>query len=109
MVMTISLRVTCLRQWFEAVAGSGCRGGRRIAYRGGVTQQPRPVRRAPRIGPFLISGGLLGFVVGLLLSVFGPETATYSLGRAVGFLGLGCAAIGVLLAGLVYVLLDRRS
>jgi len=47
--------------------------------------------------------------VGFVLSVLGSASAQYSAGRVLGFLGVGCAALGVLLAGIVFVLLDRRS
>ena len=74
-----------------------------------MTQPTRSPRRAPRIGPFLVTGGVLGLLVGVVLSVVGSATAQYSAGRVLGFLGVGCAALGVLLAGIVFILLDRRS
>ena len=39
----------------------------------------------------------------------GPATNRYGAMGELGFLGLGCAALGVLLGGIVFVLLDRRA
>jgi len=41
--------------------------------------------------------------------VFGRDDARYGTSAAAGFFGLFCAALGVLLGGVVAVLLDRRS
>jgi hypothetical protein len=74
-----------------------------------VSQQPRKTRRAPRFPAFLVTGGLVGLVTGLSLGAFGPDDPRYEVSAAMGFLGLFCAALGVLVAGIVAVLLDRRS
>ena len=63
----------------------------------------------PRFRAFLLTGGLAGLLLGVFLGVFGPDDPRYSTSAAVGFLGLLCAALGVLAGGLVAVLLDRRS
>ena len=77
---------------------------------GGVSEPSRRrARRAPKIGPFLLTGGLLGLVAGLVISALGPATNRYGAMGELGFLGLGCAALGVLLGGIVFVLLDRRA
>ena len=75
----------------------------------GVSQPPRTPRRAPRIAPFLLTGGVLGFLVGFVVSVLGPPTARYGAAGEIGFVGVGFAALGVLLGGIVFVLLDRRA
>ena len=75
----------------------------------GVSQPPRTPRRAPRIGPFLLTGGVLGFLAGFVISVVGPATSRYGAAGEIGFIGLGGAALGVLLGGIVFVLLDRRA
>ena len=74
----------------------------------------KPSRRTPNVRPpkfraFLLTGGLAGLLVGVFLGVSGPEDPRYDTSAAVGFLGLLCAALGVLAGGLVAVLLDRRS
>ena len=76
---------------------------------GSVSQPPRPPRRAPRIGPFLVTGGVIGLIAGFLISVLGPATSTYGAAGEIGFIGLGCTALGVLLGGIAFVLLDRRA
>jgi hypothetical protein len=74
-----------------------------------VSQHPRNARRAPNFTAFLITGGLVGLLVGIFLGVFGREDARYGTSAAVGFFGLFGAALGVLLGGVVAVLLDKRS
>ena len=80
-----------------------------IHYLGSVSQQPRKVRRTPRFPAFLISGALVGLLIGLFLGVFGPGDARYGASAALGFLGLICAGLGVLVGGVIAVLLDKRS
>lgn len=69
----------------------------------------RRVRRRPRFRVFLLSGAVLGFLVGAALSVMGPPDARYGAGATLGFVGLAFACLGTLLAAVVAVLLDRRS
>lgn len=73
-----------------------------------MSQQPRKVRRWPNFTAFLVTGGLVGLVVGVFLGVFGGGDSRYDPLTALGFLGLICAGLGVLVGGLVAVLLDRR-
>lgn len=75
------------------------------------------VRRAPRISVFLVAGALLGAIVAFILTfAFGgtvdpsPNTGVvYSQGQVFGFLALICIPVGLALAGLLALLLDRRS
>ena len=92
-------------------------GYRRIEYRGLVNQQPdtqQPdrtkgtARRTPRFAAFLFTGGIVGLLIGLSLSVFGHLDTRYDDWATLGFLGLICAALGVLAGGVVAALLDRR-
>jgi len=78
-----------------------------MAYRGHVSQPPK-IRRAANIPAFLLTGGVIGLVLGVLVGVFGNDDARYDAGAAVGYLGLGGAALGVLVGGIVAVLLDRK-
>jgi len=78
-----------------------------IDYLGRVTQQPRKLRRSPRFTRFLITGGVVGLLIGVLLSLVGHPDARYDVSVAMGFLGLVCALLGVLVGGVIAVLLDR--
>ena len=80
-----------------------------MEYRGSVSQQPRKVRRTPNFPAFLISGGLVGLIVGVFVSVFGPADVRYDASASLGFLGLICAGLGVLVGGVIAVLVDKRS
>jgi hypothetical protein len=79
-----------------------------VEYLGVVSQQPRKVRRKPNFLAFLISGGLVGMLIGFVVSIFGPGTARYDASATLGFLGLIFAGLGVLVAGIIAVLLDKR-
>jgi hypothetical protein len=72
-----------------------------------VSQQPRRVGRSPRFPAFLITGGLLGLIIGFFLSVFGQPDARYDAATTLGFLGLICAGLGMLVGGIIAVLVDR--
>ena len=73
------------------------------------THRPASGRpRSPDFKRFLISGVILGFVVGGALSVIGDEAPGYGAGSQIGYLGVMGAFLGALVAGLVAVLLDRR-
>ena len=74
-----------------------------------MSQQPRKARRRPNFPAFLISGGLVGLLIGFFVSVFGPADARYDASATLGFLGLICAGLGVLVGGIIAVLLDKRS
>jgi ethanolamine transporter EutH len=65
-------------------------------------------RRQPRFAAFLITGALLGILIGVALSVIGPEDPRYDGSAALGFLGLIFAGLGALLGGLIAVLLEKR-
>jgi hypothetical protein len=67
------------------------------------------VRRSPRFTSFLITGGVVGLLIGLLLGLIGHPDTRYDASVAMGFLGLVCAGLGVLVGGTIAVLLDRRS
>ena len=83
-----------------------------VEYRGVVSQQPhkghQPNYRTPNFPAFLITGGVVGLLIGFFLGISGPDDARYDVSAAVGFLGLIFAALGVLVGGIVAVLLDSR-
>jgi hypothetical protein len=70
--------------------------------------QPQKIRRAANIPAFLLTGGVVGLVLGVLATVFGNDDGRYSTAAAVGFFGLIGTAFGVLVGGIVGVLLDRK-
>ncbi len=74
-----------------------------------MSQQPRKVRRRPNFAAFLISGALIGLLVGFLVSIRGPAAGSYDASATLGFLGLIFAGLGALAAGIVALLLDARS
>jgi uncharacterized membrane protein len=72
------------------------------------------VRRAPRHGVFLILGAVVGVIVAAILTFAFQGTqqpsaagVQYSTMQVFGFLALACAAIGLLLGGVVALILDR--
>jgi hypothetical protein len=69
----------------------------------------RPASGTPRFRAFLLTGGILGLLAGLLLSLFGPADPSYDGSAALGFLGLIGAGLGLLVGGIVAVLVDRRT
>jgi ABC-type uncharacterized transport system permease subunit len=74
-----------------------------------VSTQPHKIRKKLNFWAFLVSGGLVGLLVGFLLSVLGNPDPRYDAPAAMGFIGLICAALGVLGGGIIAVLLDKRS
>lgn len=74
-----------------------------------------PARR-PRFLPIIVTGAVLGFLVGASLSVFGwfedrdPILASnYAPSAGIGYLGFMGALVFGLLAAVLAILLDRRS
>lgn len=74
-----------------------------------------PSRRPPRFLPFILTGAVLGFVVGASLSVFGwfedpdPVVASnYAPSAGLGYLGFLGAVLFGLLAAVLALLVDRR-
>ena len=72
--------------------------------------------RHPRFLPFILTGAVLGFVVGSALALLGwfadpdPTVASnYAPSAGVGYLGVIGALLFGLLAALVAVLVDRRA
>ncbi len=67
-----------------------------------------PIRRAPRYGPFIATGGLLAGLVGVVLGLVGQGSDEFSRLTLVGFFGVGCGLLGGLFAALLAVILERR-
>lgn len=66
-----------------------------------------PGRRQLNVPRVLVTGALLGFVVGAVIGVRPPHLPGYSLATEAGFLGVVGALAGLLLAGIVVALVDR--
>lgn len=67
------------------------------------------VRRAPRFRAFLTTGALAGFVLGVLVDRLGPAAERVEAASSLAFLGLVGALLGVLVAAVVAVLVERRG
>lgn len=66
-------------------------------------------RRAPRFGPFLLTGAVVGVVTGVLVDLLGPAAPGVDSTSALAFFAVVGGLVGALLAALVAVLLDRRT
>lgn len=83
------------------------------------TQQPRRatepqrrdlvVRRAPRVGVFLVIGAVLGVLAAFVVTVTGPQNPDFTFGTIFGFFVVVLAMPGVAVGGLVWLVLDRLS
>lgn len=66
-------------------------------------------RRQPRFRAFIVTGALLGVLVGLLLAMRGHATGSYSTTSAVGYIASLGGLVGALLGGAVAALLAGRD
>lgn len=72
------------------------------------------VRRSVNYVAFLVTGAVLGFIVGVLVELLGPTgglagaAAPYTRSSTLAYLGVSGALAGTLIAGVVALLLDRR-
>ena len=69
----------------------------------------RSAPRIPNFKRFLITGALLGFVIGAVISLMGDDVRGYSATTGALFLGAFGARRGAGLAGIVGILLDRSG
>jgi hypothetical protein len=76
-----------------------------------VTTSPdgRSAPRVPNFKRFLITGALLGFFVGAVISLLGDDVRGYSATTGALFLGAVGALLGAGLAGILGILLDRSG
>lgn len=68
----------------------------------------RSGRSTPHLPHYLVSGAVVGFLSGAGLAIFGEETPMSSMLQQVVLLGALFAALGVLLAAMVYLVVDWR-
>ena len=62
---------------------------------------------APKFWPFMGVGAALGVIIALISAFTGPESAEFTRGSVAGFLAVGFGMVGVLLAGIAFVIVDR--
>jgi multisubunit Na+/H+ antiporter MnhG subunit len=67
------------------------------------------VRRAPKVGVFLLIGAVLGALVAIVAVNVTPPDATVPKIQTIGFLILLLAPVGALLLGVVALVLDRSA
>lgn len=72
-----------------------------------------PVRRRPKLAPFLLTGGVLGIIAAAIVANLpsgdGSVGGSYSVLTTFGYFAAIFAVLGVLLGAVVAVLLDRRA
>ncbi len=73
------------------------------------TPQQMTYRRAPKITPFLVTGGFIGVIVAFFWVAIQGTSEEYTLGQTLGFLAALFAIIGFTLAALIWLVIDRRS
>jgi hypothetical protein len=59
--------------------------------------------------PFLVSGGLFGALVGVMLTVFGASSRDATSGQELILLGGSGLLLGGLVGAIVYLLVERLS
>lgn len=76
-----------------------------------VQKDPRNVEvsvyAAPKFWPFVGIGALVGVVIAFISAYTGQESADFTRSAVAGFLSVGFAFIGVLLAGVAFLVVDR--
>ena len=71
--------------------------------------RPQHQPRVPNFKRFLITGAVLGFVIGAAISIMGDEVSGYSTTSGALYIGAFGAFLGTGLAGLIGILLDRTG
>ncbi len=64
-------------------------------------------RREPRFAPFVVTGALLGILIGLVAAVRGPEAQGYTTAATLGYFASLGGLVGALLGGAVAAVLSR--
>jgi len=67
------------------------------------------VRRAPKVQVFLLGGAALGVLAALVVALTGRQNPEFTFGSVFGYFVVVFGIIGVGVAGLVWLFLDRRS
>lgn len=66
-------------------------------------------RRAPKLPVFLILGGAVGAIVGMLVGVLGSGNAMFTTGQVVGYMIAIFTLLGFSVGAVVALILDRSS
>lgn len=81
------------------------------AGQGGERRQPRVVRRRVRRAPdfrrFIITGAIVGLIVGVIIANTGPDAQGYSARTGAALIGGVLAALGALVGAIVALVLER--
>lgn len=67
------------------------------------------VRRAPKLGVFLVVGGALGALLTLILTSLFPADPAYGFAATFGYFLIYGVPFGVLVGAVIGLVLDRRS
>lgn len=74
-----------------------------------MVKQDVTIRRAPRMWSFMVTGGIVGFLVALVATTVSPIDPAVGFGATLGFFSIYAVTGGIFLGGLVGVFFDRRS
>ncbi|MGB3829375.1 MAG: hypothetical protein WA962_11425 [Ornithinimicrobium sp.] len=66
-------------------------------------------RRGPRMVPFLVTGALLGAIVGIIVDLTGPSSQVASPGQEIIVLAGAGALVGATLGAVVYLIAEWNS
>ena len=67
------------------------------------------VKSSPKLWPILATGGVAGALAGTIIALLGDPSPNYTVAATIGFFAAFCAAIGLAVAAVVYLVLDRVS
>lgn len=67
----------------------------------------RRVRRTANFGRFILTGGVLGLIVGIILASAGPSVPDYSERTGIALISVLTTAFGALLGAIVGLVLER--
>lgn len=72
-------------------------------------EQPIEVRvhTAPKFWPFILTFGIIGALVGLVIGLLGEPSQDYTRASAAGFFAMFCAGLALGVGAVVFVILDR--
>ncbi len=73
------------------------------------TPEQMVYRRAPKITPFLVTGGFFGVVIAFFWVAIQGTSEGYTQSQTLGFLAALLGVVGVTVGALVWLMLDRRS
>ena len=73
------------------------------------TPQQMVYRRAPKIAPFLVTGGFFGVVIAFFWVAIQGTSDEYTQAQTLGFMAALLGVVGITIGALVWLALDRRS